>query len=104
MRLGARLPVALLATAIVLVVPSVAPAKQGRVPGQYIVTLQDDADIDAFLAERPAGTVLATYRSVGHGYAVRFAKGRVARGLADLRADPRVRAIEQDQYVALSLS
>ncbi|MFG1661285.1 S8 family peptidase [Micromonospora chersina] len=76
-------------------------AKGGQgIPGQYIVTLRDDAtmeSITAITAERGIAP-LHTYDTALRGFASQLSDEQ----LAGLRRDPRVVAIEQDQITTMS--
>jgi subtilisin len=79
-----------------LALPAAAGADSGSpIPGQYIVVLKGGASGGSVAAEhaRTAGAkVIQTYDAALHGYAARLS----AAGLAEVRADPRVRTVVQD--------
>ena len=79
-----------------LALPASASADAGSpIAGQYIVVLKGGASGRSVAAEhaRAAGAkVLQTYDAALHGYAARLS----AAGLAEVKADPRVREVVQD--------
>ena len=79
-----------------------APPGRDKIPGQYLVVLRDDQrDVPAVanaLAAARHGRVLAVWESVLHGMSLQIPDAEAAA----LRADPRVKSVEQDQYVYLA--
>lgn len=84
-----------------LATPATAAPKHGdRVPGQYIITLKDNVDVDALLARVGNANglgVLQTYKHALNGFAATIPDHK----LAAIQALPEVAAVEQDTIVTL---
>jgi subtilisin family serine protease len=88
------LPLLCLAVSLAVVAPS-APAAD-KIPGQYIVVLEDDADVAAVAADHKRlakADVLDTYGHALKGYVAKLSTA----GLARIEADSRVAYVTQDE-------
>jgi subtilisin family serine protease len=88
------LPLLCLAVSLAAVAPSAQAAN--KIPGQYIVVLEDDADVAAVAADHKRlakADVLDTYGHALKGYVAKLSKA----GLDRIEADPRVAYVMQDE-------
>jgi subtilisin family serine protease len=88
------LPLLCLVVSLAVVAPSAHAAD--KIPGQYIVVLEDDADVAAVAADHKRlakADVLDTYGHALKGYVAKLSTA----GLARIEADPRVASVTQDE-------
>jgi subtilisin len=87
---------ALCLCAVAAIAPATAGANGTPIPGQYIVVLEDGANVSDAAADhrRDAGaTVLQTYGSAIRGYAAKVSDA----GIGRIKSDPRVDFVMQDR-------